>query len=102
MKTGIKFIGYSKRAKWIIYPTVVLVSINFIAFIFGSTYLGGDAVNGYVQAGHYFVCEHGACTEVSSVAWNYSYWHAWAAFSGIILVFAEVALFLNTGDIEWE
>ena len=73
--------------------------INFFAFIMVSVYLGGDALNGYIQAGKYFICAHGGCTQVSSETWHYSYWHAMTAMGGILLCFAEVALFVNTGDI---
>ena len=76
--------------------------LNFVAFIGGSIHLGGDALNGYIQASHYFVCAHGNCTEVSASTWQYSYWHAVTAAVGILVVFAEVALLLNTGDIEFE
>jgi hypothetical protein len=55
-----------------------------------------------VRSGRYFVCAHGACSEVSSTIWHYSYWHAYTSFGGILLVFAVTALFLNTGDISWE
>jgi hypothetical protein len=102
VKTSLKFRSYSKRAKLVIYPTSVLVGINFLTFIFASVYLGGDALNGYMRAGHYFLCAHGHCTEVSSSIWRYSYWHAVTALGGILLLFAETALFLNTGDIEFE
>lgn len=102
MKTRLKFRSFSKRAKWVIYLTAALAMINFLTFVAGSLYLGGDALNGYVRAGHYFVCAHGGCAEVSSTIWHYSRWHAMASFGGILLVFAEMALFLNTGDIDWE
>ena len=102
MKTSLKFRAYSKCAKWVVYPTSVLALINCLAFIGGSVYFGGDALAGYVKAGHYFLCAHGHCTEVSSSIWHYSYWHAVIAFSGIVLVLAEGAFFLNTGDIEFE
>jgi hypothetical protein len=102
VKTRLKIVAYSKRAKWVIYPTAILAMINFIVFVVGSVYLGGDALNGYVQAGHYFVCAHGHCTEVSIATWHYSYWHAYASMGGILLIFGEVALFLNLGDIEWK
>jgi hypothetical protein len=86
------------------YPTLALAVVNFFTFIAGSLYLGGDALNGYVEAGKYFVCAHGSCSEVSSKIWHYSYWHATTAMYGILLVFAEVALFVNTGDItiDWD
>jgi hypothetical protein len=82
------------------YPTVALASVNFFAFIVGSVYLGGDALSGYVRGGHYFVCAHGSCSEVSRHIWNYSYWHAITAMTGILLVFIEAAVIANTGDID--
>jgi hypothetical protein len=102
VKTRLRILGYSKRSRWVIYPSVAIVAANFVTFILGSVYLGGDALNGHVLSGHYFLCAHGSCTEVSSSVWHYSYWHAWAAIGGIFLVFAETAFFLNTGDIQWE
>src|ERR1700722_13971191 len=96
------FRAHSKRVKWVLYPTSVLVLINFFAFISGSLYLGGDALNGYMKAEQYFVCAHGHCARVSSSIWHYSYWHAVTALGGVLLVFAEMAIFLNTGDIEFE
>jgi len=102
VKTNLKFRSYSKRAKWVIYPTAVFALINFFAFIGGSQYLGGDALNGYMKAGHYFVCAHGSCAEVSSSIWHYSWWHAVTALGGILLAMAETAFFLNTGDIQFD
>jgi hypothetical protein len=102
MKTSLRFTAYSKRAKYVLNPTAILATINFFAFVLGSIHLGGDALNGYVRAGHYFVCAHGSCTEVSGAIWHYSYWHALTSIGGILLVFVETAIFLNTGDIQWE
>jgi hypothetical protein len=79
--------------------TVLLAVLNFFAFICANVYLGGDALNGYVRDGHYFLCAHGGCTEVSRAVWTYSYWHAITAFGGIILLFAEIAVFAAIGDI---
>jgi hypothetical protein len=102
VKSRLKFTSFSHRAKQVLYPSVGISAICFLAFVGGSLYLGGDALNGYFRAGHYYLCSHGSCGEVTSAVWHYSYWHAIAAFSGIALVFAEVAIFLNTGDIQWE
>ena len=104
MKSRLVFKGYTKRAKRILYPTVVLATLNFLSFALMSLYIGGDALNGYVNAGKYFVCSHGSCTQVSPEMWRYSYWHATTAWLGIFLVFSEVALFVNTGDImiDWD
>jgi hypothetical protein len=102
VKTSLKFRSFSKRAKWVVYPTFATAMANFFAFILDSLHLGGDALNGYAKAGHFFVCAHGACTEVSSTIWHYSYWYAVSAIGGILLVLAETALFLNTGDIDFD
>ncbi len=90
----------SNRAKWILYPTFIIVGLNFLIFWLVAVWLGGDAGNGYSKDGHFFVCAHGACHEVSEAIWNYSYWHSRTALNGILLVFIEVAIFVNTGDIE--
>jgi len=79
--------------------TALLAAPNFLLFAFASVYLGGDALNGYVQEGHYFLCAHGGCTEVSHSVWTYSYWHAVSAIGGILLIFVEAAIFVTMGDI---
>ena len=89
----------SRRAKLIISITGFLALPNFIVFWCAAVYFGGDALNGYVQNAHYFICAHGACHEVSKSFWTYSYWHTLSAMGGILLVFIEVAVFVSTGDI---
>jgi hypothetical protein len=74
--------------------------MNFLAFVAGSVHLGGDALNGYVRADHYYVCARGSCNQVSQTTWKYSYWHAISAFGGILLMFVETAVFANTGDTD--
>ena len=49
---------------------------NFVAFAIGALLIGGDAVSGMVQDGHYFVRNHGRLTEVSASVFHYSLWHA--------------------------
>lgn len=102
MSTNRRFQSYSRRAKLVLYPTVALAVMNVVAFIIGLLYLGGDALNGYAHAGHYFICAHTHCVETSRALWRYSYWHTLAALGGILLVVAETALFLMTGDIQSE
>ncbi len=89
----------SRRAKWILYSTAALALLNFTASWIGSLYLGGDALNGHVAPTGYFLCSHGSCTEVTHAIWTYSYWHTLTAMGGILLVFVEAAIFVNTGDI---
>jgi len=90
----------SKRAKWIIYSTTALAFPNFVIFWLITVYLGGDALNGFIKNSHYFVCAHGACTEVSKSIWTFSYWHAISAYAGIVLIFIEAAILVNTKDID--
>jgi hypothetical protein len=65
---------------------VLFITLNFFAFGVVSTYLGGDALYGHVRAGHYFVCAHGKCYEVSRSVWLYSYWHAVTALTSMALL----------------
>jgi hypothetical protein len=84
----------SKRAKWILYGTAYLAVANFFAFWIIAINLGGDARNGYILNNHYFICAHGACKEVSTSIWNYSYWHTTSAMWGIFLISVEMTIFV--------
>ena len=97
-----KIRSQSNRSKWVLYTTLAVVFPNFLIFILGSMYLGGDALNGYAKDGHYFLCAHGSCTEVVKPLWTYSYWHALTAMNGILLVFIELAIFVTIGDFVLE
>jgi hypothetical protein len=80
----------------------VVVTATFASFVLGSLYLGGDALNGYVRDGHYFVCAHGSCGEVTHTIWRYSYCHAVAALGGVAVLFMEFAVLINTGHIKYD
>lgn len=84
-------------ARWLLYPTVLLAWINFVVLVFGSFYLGGDALNGYVSGAHHFLCLHsrssGRCTEVSQPVWRYSYWQTIVTIVSILIVMMECAVF---------
>jgi hypothetical protein len=92
----------SRRAKWVIYTTAAIALPNFFIFWLLTVRQGGDSLQGYVKSGHYFVCAYGACTEVSKSAWTFSYWHAISSYLGILLIFIEAAIFVNTKDIEFD
>jgi len=72
---------------------IALGILNFVAFGIVATCLGGDAVNGRHENGHYFLSSHGKRTEVSAAVFNYSRVHVYSVFithplailSGIIL-----------------
>jgi hypothetical protein len=60
---------------WIAMIAVVIGFANFFWFLAESTSLGGDALNGHVRDGHYYVRSHGTVTEVSQAAWYWSRSH---------------------------
>jgi len=53
---------------------------NFFVFVFVALYIGGDAINGRMADGHYFLSNHGRLTEVSRGVFTYSKWHAISVF----------------------
>src|SRR5690242_11639391 len=95
-----KITRMSARAKWILYGTAPVAMTNFVIFWVVAVYMGGDALNGFIKEGHYFIYAHGACREVAKSFWTYSYWHAISAMCGIVLVFIAAAVLVNTGDID--
>lgn len=80
------------------YATALIALVNFFVFLLISTYLGGDAINGHISHGNYFVCGHGFCTQVTRFVWRYSYWHALATIGLTLLVAAGSAYFWRSGD----
>ena len=49
--------------------------LNFIVFFIVAIRLGGDAVNGKIVGGHFYLANHGKLTEVSEATFTYSLWH---------------------------
>jgi hypothetical protein len=60
----------SARPRRILYRTGAVTLVNFVVFVLVSAYIGGDALNGYVSHGHFFVCGHGRFAQVTSSIWN--------------------------------
>jgi hypothetical protein len=54
--------------------------LNFLAFVAGAFVLGGDAANGKIAGGHFYLAEHGKLTEVSEAVYTYSLWHVRSVF----------------------
>jgi hypothetical protein len=54
--------------------------INFAAFCIVAVSIGGDAINGRIENGHYYLASHGQLTEVSPEVWTYSKYHAISVF----------------------
>lgn len=65
-----------------------LAVINLICFFGGAVYLGGDALNGKIEAGHFFLSSHGKLTEVSEEVFRYSKLHGLSVFLLIGLALA--------------
>ncbi len=51
---------------------------NFLVFWLIAVCLGGDAVNGKIDHGHYYLMSHGDYTEVSKEIFTYSKWHVYS------------------------
>lgn len=49
--------------------------VNFLVFMAINLYLGGDALNGKIEDGHYFLGSHGKYTEVGYYTFIYSKIH---------------------------
>jgi hypothetical protein len=60
--------------------------LNFAIFVAIACYLGGDAVNGKVEDGRYYLfgvrtaSGHKVYTEVTHVVFDYSRWHVYSLF----------------------
>ena len=54
--------------------------INFVAYAVIAGVLGGDAFNGEIKNGSYYLASHGKDVEVSRLVWLYSYWHTIIVF----------------------
>ena len=76
---------------------VAIAILNFFSFVLIAGLLGGDALNGQGQAGHYFLGNHGKLTEVTRSIFVYSMIHARSLFvthplgiiAGLVLWFAR-------------
>jgi hypothetical protein len=76
----------SKVAKRFLSKLTTVVALvyllDFVTFMIGVSYLGGDAVNGKIDGGRYYLYgpSHGvkAFHEVSQAVFDYSRWHAYS------------------------
>lgn len=58
----------------------VIAIVNFVVFFVVALNIGGDAVNGKVEDGRYFVANHGTYTEVSRAVFTYSRYHVYSVW----------------------
>ncbi len=59
---------------------VAVAAVNFLVFAVVALMLGGDAVNGKIEAGRYYLANHGILTEVSYSVFLYSKLHVYSVF----------------------
>src|SRR4051812_2892112 len=64
----------------------VFALLNFFTFWIGAMLLGGDAVNGKVESGHFFLRSHAHLQEVSASVFFYSRIHCLSAMAGLFLL----------------
>jgi hypothetical protein len=79
---------------WLALVVVVIGFANFIWFMAESASLGGDALNGSVRDGHYYVSSHGVVTEVSPAEWRWSRAHGISVIGTHILTMGGMAFLL--------
>jgi hypothetical protein len=83
-----------KSSRRIFYVFLVAAAINGLSFMIISIPLGGDAINGTSEHGHYFLGDRGHFTEVSRGTWIYSRVHT-------ILVFITLLALIPVAAAEW-
>lgn len=85
------------RTDWLAYlalAAIVVGFVNFFLFFAESLILGGDALNGFVRDGHYYLANHGSLTEVDQATWELSRFHATSVFVTHPLALAGMAYLL--------
>jgi hypothetical protein len=75
----------------------LITIINFILFVFIAIIIGGDALNGHAENGHYFLANHGELTEVNYWVFMYSKIHAYSVFISFPLAILASFLYWITG-----
>lgn len=64
--------------------TAIVALLNFLLFVAGTFYFGGDAVNGKIEAGRYYLWGYHngtkGYTEVSYRIFEYSRWHVYSVW----------------------
>ncbi len=66
--------------------------LDFAIYSAISSYLGGDAVNGHIAAGHYYLMAHGQLTEVTHSVYRYSLWHTYILVTHLIITAVWIGL----------
>ena len=90
----------TKMRRYICIGIFIAAFVNFTAFWLAAVYLGGDAVNGRIADGHYYLMAHGRYTEVSAAVFNYSKWHAYSTWITHPLAFLAALVYWRLNQRE--
>ena len=80
---------------------LALTLLNFVAFAVVTSFFGGDALNGKIVAGQYFVGSKGTFTAVDRGYWIYSLIHAVVSLLSLVAVMVWGFVGLLTGRIDF-
>jgi len=82
-RAGVSIPGMTRqRRNWVLLWIIILGLANFVCYTVMYWYVQGDAKNGFVEDGHYFVRGHfihgtqGVAREVRPATWIYSFVHS--------------------------
>lgn len=75
----------------------LLALINFLLFVIIALIIGGDAVNGRAENGHFYLASHGKLTEVNYSVFMYSKIHVYSIFVTFSLALLASFLYWITG-----
>jgi len=64
---------------------------NFLVYVGVANWLGGDAVNGHVEAGRYFLGGH-QTTEVSRKVFEFSRWYTYVLWAHGLVTFVSAII----------
>ena len=84
-------------AKYWFFGAWTVTIANFLAMIAHDTMIGGDAFNGHIAKGHYYVCTKVRCIEVSQSTYEWSRLHG-IVFLAVLGVCMLVSLIVVLDD----
>ena len=73
----------------------IIAIVNFTSFWITSVLSGGDAINGKVESGKYFIMSHGRYTEASKLFFDYSRIHTYSVWVTHSAAFISALLFYS-------
>ena len=71
---------------------IALCALNFVAYVIVAANIGGDALNGKIVGGHFYLGEKGKFTEVTEAVYTYSLWHTYIVFASVALFFPAMVM----------